>query len=87
VTAQQLAVLNSLVTYAMENMPGEPSEDEREVARIVGAACLIGDDTFMSRRNDVPCTCAIDHPAGDPEDHGAHCLWATSQILMDDVTD
>lgn len=39
-TPQQLAILNSLVTYAAENIPGGLAEDEREVARIVGAAAL-----------------------------------------------
>lgn len=35
-TSQQLAILNSLVTYAAENVPGGLSEDESKVARIVG---------------------------------------------------
>lgn len=39
-TPEQLAILNSLVTYAAENIPGGLVEDEREVARIVGAAAL-----------------------------------------------
>jgi hypothetical protein len=37
-TSQQLAILNSLVTFAAENIPGGLSEDEREVAKIVGWA-------------------------------------------------
>lgn len=41
-TPQQLAVLNSLVTYAAENIPGGLSDDEIEVARIVGG-WAIGD--------------------------------------------
>jgi hypothetical protein len=36
VTPQQIAVLNSLVTFAAENMPGGLSAEERAVARIVG---------------------------------------------------
>lgn len=35
-TQQQIAILNSLVTYAAENIPGGLSEDEREVAKIAG---------------------------------------------------
>lgn len=41
-TSKQLGILNALVTYAAENIPGGLSEDEQEVARIVGAAALIG---------------------------------------------
>ena len=41
--SSQLSTLNSLVAYAMENMPGEPTKEEKEVARIVGAAAVIGD--------------------------------------------
>lgn len=40
-TSQQLAILNSLVTYAAENVPGGLSAEEQEVARIVGAAALL----------------------------------------------
>jgi hypothetical protein len=46
-TPHQLTVLNSLVTYAMENMPGNTSEEEREVAKIVGQWALQG---FKDRR-------------------------------------
>ena len=35
-TTKQLAILNSLVTFAAENIPGGMSEEEREVAQIVG---------------------------------------------------
>lgn len=41
-TSKQLAILNALVTYAAENIPGGLGEDEREVAQIVGAAALMG---------------------------------------------
>lgn len=41
-TAEQLAILNALVTFAAENVPGGLSEDEQKVARIVGTAALIG---------------------------------------------
>lgn len=40
-TSKQLAILNGLVTYAAENVPGGLSPDEQEVARIVGAAALL----------------------------------------------
>lgn len=39
-TTQQLAILNALVTYAAENVPGGLSEEEREVAQIVGGWAL-----------------------------------------------
>lgn len=39
-TRQQLSVLNSLVTFAAENIPGGLSEEEREVAKVVGAWVL-----------------------------------------------
>jgi hypothetical protein len=35
-TTQQLSILNSLVTYAAENIPGGLDEDEQAVAQIVG---------------------------------------------------
>lgn len=35
-TRQQLLILNSLVTYAVENIPWGPSPSEQEVAQIVG---------------------------------------------------
>src|SRR3712207_420656 len=38
----QLATLNSLVTFAAENVPGGLTEEEQEVAQIVGAAALMG---------------------------------------------
>lgn len=41
-TTKQLAILNALVTFAAENVPGGLSADEREVAQIVGKAALIG---------------------------------------------
>jgi len=41
-TSEQLAILNSLVTYAAENIPGGLSVDEREVAKIVGRWALNG---------------------------------------------
>jgi hypothetical protein len=36
-TPQQVGILNSLVTFAAENVPGGLSDEEAEVARIVGA--------------------------------------------------
>lgn len=47
-TSKQLAILNSLVTYAAENVPGGLSEDEREVAKIVGVAALVGRDPMTT---------------------------------------
>lgn len=41
-TAQQTAILNSLVTFAAEHVPGGLSDDEREVAQLVGRATLAG---------------------------------------------
>jgi hypothetical protein len=41
-TDRQLAVLNSLVTYAAENIPGGLNDEEREVAKIVGMAAIKG---------------------------------------------
>lgn len=39
---KQIGVLNSLVTFAMENIPGEVTEDERDVAQIVGRWAMDG---------------------------------------------
>lgn len=38
--AEEMAVLNALVTFAAENVPGGLSEDERAIARKVGSATL-----------------------------------------------
>lgn len=45
-TSQQKAILNALVTFAAENVPGGLSDDEREVAQIVGA--WVHDDEVAS---------------------------------------
>lgn len=50
-TPKQLGILNALVTFAAENIPGGLSDDEREVAQIVGAAALIGNE-FNERREE-----------------------------------
>lgn len=39
-TPKQIAILNSLVTYAAENVSGGLSDDEREVAQLVGRWAL-----------------------------------------------
>lgn len=39
---QQVSILNALVTFAAENIPGGLSEDERDVAKIVGDWTLTG---------------------------------------------
>lgn len=39
-TPEQLAILNALVTFAAEHIPGGLSVDERKVARIVGKWAL-----------------------------------------------
>lgn len=41
-TPRQLAILNSLVTFAAENIPGGLAVDEREIAQIVGRWALEG---------------------------------------------
>ena len=41
-TEGSVAILNSLVTFAAENIPGGLSDDEAEVARIIGKAALKG---------------------------------------------
>lgn len=49
-TTKQLGILNSLVTFAAENVPGGLSEDEREVAKIAGQWVLIGMDPVPMER-------------------------------------
>lgn len=46
-TPRQLAILNSLITFAAENIPEGLSDDEKEVAQIVGDWVL----SNASRRN------------------------------------
>lgn len=41
-TPKQLAILNALVTYTAENVPGGLHDDERAVARVVGRWALQG---------------------------------------------
>jgi hypothetical protein len=48
-TSKQLAILNSLVTFAAEHIPGGLSVDEQEVAQIVGGWALTGDRTVVAK--------------------------------------
>lgn len=48
-TAEQLARLNALVTFAAEHIPGGLSDDERAVARIVGRWALRGRESVGLR--------------------------------------
>lgn len=41
-TQKDLGTLNSLVTFAMENIPGGPNSDEEAVAKIVGIWVIDG---------------------------------------------
>lgn len=41
-TTQQLAILNSLVTFAAEHIPGGLPKEEQEVVRIVGQWAIQG---------------------------------------------
>lgn len=41
-TKREIAILNSLVTFAAENIPGGLTVDERDVAHIVGRWALDG---------------------------------------------
>jgi hypothetical protein len=82
-TRRQTSILNALVTFAAENVPGGLSEDEREVAQLVGDWALMGETPVVQFTNEIPCTCAEDRPAGDPDDHSATCLWAQVQNCMD----
>lgn len=47
--SQQLSILNALVTFSAEHIPGGLSEDEREVAQIVGGWALKGQSTVMTQ--------------------------------------
>lgn len=83
-TRQQVSILNALVTFAAENIPGGLGEDEREVARIVGGWAIIGETPVVKFDEDkIPCTCAEDRQAGDPDDHSGTCLWALVQNCAD----
>jgi hypothetical protein len=42
-TAEQLGILNSLVTFAAEHIPGGLSKEEREVAQLVGSQALFAE--------------------------------------------
>lgn len=46
---QQISILNSLVTFAAENVPGGLSEEEQEVAKMVGSWVLEPDKTTRIR--------------------------------------
>lgn len=41
-TARDIAILNSIVTYAAENIPGGLNTNEQRIAKIVGAWALDG---------------------------------------------
>lgn len=49
-TPRQIAILNSLVTFAAEHIPGGLSDDEQEVARIIG---LMASGEHKARRSHV----------------------------------
>ena len=43
----------------------------------------MGDDyEYNYGENGLPCTCSEDHPAGDPENHSATCLWANAVLAQ-----
>lgn len=46
--SQQLSILNALVTFSAEHIPGGLSVDEREVAQIVGGWALKGQGMVMT---------------------------------------
>jgi hypothetical protein len=49
-TAKQLSILNALVTYTIENVPGGPREEEKEVAEIVGNWAIKGKIDLEEKR-------------------------------------
>lgn len=75
---KQIGVLNSLVTFAAENMPGYLTDDEREVALIVGQWAL-----QAAPVNQVCPHCGAIAPHGDERiiwlrahiDSRFHRLW------------
>jgi hypothetical protein len=88
---QQVGILNSLVTFAAENIPGGLSEDEAEVARIVGywalesgdipALTALGDRILAAMKQagiEGPPTCPY---CGEPAWYGdARHMWIRLHI-------
>jgi hypothetical protein len=70
VTSRDLNTLNSLVTYAVENMPGGADEDEEVVARVVG----------IWARDGIPITQVCPH-CGQPAPAGPDRLrWLEHHV-------
>lgn len=91
-TPRDFAILNALVTFAAENVPGGLTEEEQRVAQAVGRIAAreapleqVRPLTYSREMGDidVPCTCAEDRPGGDPEDHSANCPWAIVQTYKE----
>ena len=66
-TQKQLAILNSLVTFAAENIPGGLKDDEREVANIVGKAVVLGegDPLYEYKTVNVSLHGSVENAAND----------------------
>jgi hypothetical protein len=77
-TTQQLAVLNALVTYAVENIPGGPSPSELVVAKIVGRLTLDNGtmDNDLEARGSKEYNYKIINPTHHPSIETALNAWA-----------
>lgn len=81
--SQQLAILNSLVTYAAENIPGGLAEDEREVAKIVGAAALMGKVTATREYNYKVLNASYHHTVAEAANDVAEHGWRVVAVISD----
>jgi hypothetical protein len=82
-TTKQLVILNSLVTFAAENVPGGLSEDEREVARIVGAAALIGSEMASQDYNYKTVNASLYQSIAAAANHWSAMGWRVVGVASD----
>ena len=81
-TTKQMSILNALVTFAAENIPGGLSEDEREVAKIVGAAALTGSSetrAYNYKAVDTPSYNLVAATANEWADRGWRVVAAVAR--------
>lgn len=81
-TPKQLGILNALVTFAAEHIPGGLSEDEQEVARIVGQATMQV-PTVTHHYKVINPTSIPGHSMENAANHWAQMGWRVVGVISD----
>jgi hypothetical protein len=75
---RQLSVLNAMVTFMVENVPGGPSGEESEVAQIVGSWVLHGTKTHNYKIINASHYTSPEEAANDCAERGWRVVGAIS---------